>query len=132
MSFVDALRSVFTQFATFTGRARRSEYWYFALFSFVLNAVVGAASGDSRTTVSGIVTLILLLPSLAVLVRRLHDTGRSGWNALWLLLFVIGWIVLLVQTVQDSQPGGNVYGPSPKEAPGAEAWPVPTAPGPVA
>ncbi|MDD4028665.1 MAG: DUF805 domain-containing protein [Caldisericia bacterium] len=106
------------KFAVFTGRARRSEYWTFVL----INAIIGAVLNSIPPKVNGqmysiwypIFSLIILIPGLAVMVRRLHDTGRSGWNWLWALLPIIGWIVLLVFFVQDSKPGDNEYGPNPK------------------
>jgi uncharacterized membrane protein YhaH (DUF805 family) len=114
MSLPDAVRSVLTQYANFSGRARRSEYWWFVLAYFI--AYVVAALIDQMTGVP-VLTLVLVLgllvPTLAVSVRRLHDTDRSGW---WLLLNLIpfGGIVTLVFSCLDSQPGANRFGPSPK------------------
>ena len=115
MSFQDAVRICLTQkYVDFSGRARRSEYWWYALFSAIVQAVVNALDrGLGSQILGGLVSLALLLPSLAVAVRRLHDTGRSGWWLLLGLIPIIGWIVLLVFYVQDSQ-GPNAYGPSPK------------------
>lgn len=116
MSFPDAIRSVLSKYATFTGRARRSEFWWFALFSVLLNIVVVVIDAVIGNSVLGyIVTLALIIPWLAVTVRRLHDTGRSGWGVLIALIPIIGAIVLLVFECQDSQPGPNSHGPSPKE-----------------
>ena len=114
MNLPDAVRSVLTQYAVFTGRARRSEYWWFALayvIAYVVAAVVDAVIGFPILTLA--VALGLLVPSIAVSVRRLHDTDRSGW---WLLLNLVplGGIVVLVFSCLDSQPGRNRYGPSPK------------------
>lgn len=119
MSFPDAIRSVLSQYVGFSGRARRSEYWYWTLFVVILGIVAnlldGAmSSGNSRSyLISGILNLALLLPNLAVAVRRLHDTSRSGWWILIGLIPIIGAIVLLVFYVQDSH-ADNQYGPSPK------------------
>ncbi|ODU60157.1 MAG: hypothetical protein ABT02_07115 [Comamonadaceae bacterium SCN 68-20] len=110
------------KYATFSGRARRSEYWYFVLFYliifFALSIIDGITGSFSAASgmgfLGGLLTLGLLLPSIAVGVRRLHDTGRSGW---WLLLAVIpivGAIVLLVFFAQDSAAGDNAHGPNPK------------------
>ena len=80
MTFGNAVRSAFHQYAGFTGRARRSEYWYFALFTvlvYVAASVVDAVLGIPVLTL--LTVLALLVPTLAVSVRRLHDTGRSGW-----------------------------------------------------
>jgi uncharacterized membrane protein YhaH (DUF805 family) len=121
MSFVDAIRSVFTQYAGFTGRARRSEYWYFALFGLIVSIVLSLLQQATNTAwITTIVGLALFLPSLAVAVRRLHDTSRSGWWVLIGLIPVIGAIVLIVFYVQDSQ-GDNQYGPSPKAVGSAPA-----------
>lgn len=119
MGFADAIRSVFSKYVVFSGRARRSEFWWFALFTLILYIVAGIidkAIGNPILVV--IVALALLLPSLAVTFRRLHDTGRSGWWILISLVPFIGGIILLVFECQDSQPGANAYGPSPKEAGG--------------
>lgn len=109
---------VWRKFATFSGRARRSEYWMFTLF----NAIVYGALllVDALLGTNMILALVYILagavPSLAVSVRRLHDTGKSGW---WLLIGIIpliGTIALLVFMFQDSYPGDNEYGPNPKMA----------------
>jgi uncharacterized membrane protein YhaH (DUF805 family) len=115
VSFADAIRSVFSKYATFSGRARRSEFWWFTLFAIIVYIIVGIIDAVAKNAVLGIIVgLALLLPSLAVTARRLHDTGRSGWWILIGLIPFIGAIVLLVFECQDSQPGANNYGPSPK------------------
>jgi uncharacterized membrane protein YhaH (DUF805 family) len=124
MSFTAAVRSVFSQYAQFGGRARRSEYWWFVLFSIlvgivasILDSVLGTdfeGSATSSGIISLIVNLALLLPSLAVGARRLHDTDRSGWWLLIALIPLIGAIVLIVFFVKDSTQGPNRFGPSPK------------------
>ena len=115
MSFADAIRSVFSKYATFSGRARRSEFWWFTLFAVILYIIVGIIDAAAKNAILGIIVgLGLLLPSLAVTARRLHDTGRSGWWILIGLIPFVGFIVLLVFECQDSQPGANSYGPSPK------------------
>lgn len=118
MSFTTAVSTCFSKYATFSGRARRSEYWWFYLaFMLCILAVLILAQvvGKMGFVLVLAVDLALLLPALAVAVRRLHDTGRSGW---WYLLSLIpfGGLVLLVFTVQDSQPGPNQFGESPKPA----------------
>ena len=123
VSFSDAVRRALTvNYCNFQGRASRSEYWWFCLFSFIVGCVFGilgfiAGEGSAMfnivQVVNWIVSLALLLPSLGVLVRRLHDTGRSAWNILWFLLPVIGTIILIVYLVQDSTPGDNESGPVP-------------------
>ena len=117
MSFTDAIRSVFSQYVGFTGRARRSEFWYWTLFQIIVGIVASildrAVFDRNNAAFSVLVGLGLLLPSLAVAVRRLHDSGRTGWWLLIGLIPVIGTIILIVFYVQDSQ-GDNKYGPSPK------------------
>ena len=121
MSFPDAVRSVLSKYATFSGRARRSEYWWYVLFYAILAilaSIIDSAMGTDpgRTGIVGtILGLALLLPSIAVSVRRLHDTGRSGWWLLLALVPIVGAIVLIVWYCQDSH-GDNQYGPSPKAA----------------
>jgi uncharacterized membrane protein YhaH (DUF805 family) len=118
VSFVDAVRSVLTKYATFSGRARRSEYWFFALAYLIASVVANIIDQMIGTQLFVyILALALLLPSLAVGVRRLHDTGRSGWWILIGLVPIVGFIVLIVFYVQDSQPMTNAYGPSPKHEP---------------
>jgi uncharacterized membrane protein YhaH (DUF805 family) len=127
MGFVAAVKSFFSNYANFTGRARRSEYWYVQLFLVLTNLAVAAIdlalmNGDVERFIAngggGIVGLIWILatlvPAVAVLIRRLHDTSRSGWWALIGLLPIAGGIVLLVFTVQETAAGDNKYGASPK------------------
>lgn len=111
------------KFATFSGRARRQEYWLFyldriivssALSSLSLSLVHDIVANVIVTTVSVAWTLFIIIPSLAVLVRRLHDTNRSGWWLLLYLLPVIGAIVLFVFTLLPGTVGENDYGDDPK------------------
>jgi uncharacterized membrane protein YhaH (DUF805 family) len=107
---------VLKQYAVFSGRARREEYWMFLLFNIIIDLVLGGIEGlAGGPGILGIIySLAVLIPSIAVSVRRLHDTDRSGWWLLIGLIPLIGAIVLLVFMVQDSQPGENQYGPNPK------------------
>ena len=117
--YIDCLTK---KYACFSGRARRQEYWLFALFNIIAGIIIGVIAGVlvSVTKVTAfaflgtIYNLAVLIPGLAVLFRRLHDTGRSGWW--WLIAFIplFGWIVLIVFCCLDSQPGDNQYGPNPK------------------
>ena len=117
--FLDALKN---KYATFEGRARRAEYWYFVLFyalSIVALAIVDGVVGTFSEEIgigllSGIFVLATFVPTLAVTVRRLHDTDRSGWWVLLDLVPFIGVLVLFVFTVLDGQPGANRFGPNPK------------------
>lgn len=121
MTFVEAVKSVFTKYATFSGRARRSEYWYFFLFNCIVSALIGAigaAIGGESTanSLSSIWSLAVFIPTLAVSWRRLHDIGKAG--GYWFLNFIplVGQIILLVWFCKDSQPEDNQYGPNPKAA----------------
>ncbi len=109
---------VLKNYATFGGRARRKEYWMFFLFNLiaalvllVLDFVVGTYG-----VLYGLYLLGVILPSLAVTVRRLHDLGKSGWWVFISLVPIIGGIWLLVLLVMDGTAGDNPYGPSPKAA----------------
>ena len=120
MGFTAAVSHVLSNYAGFSGRARRSEYWWFSLFGFLVGLVAAVLDGAlSLGFLYPLAVLALLLPSLAVGVRRLHDTGRSGWWMLLGLVPLVGAIVLLVFFVQDSDAGTNAHGPSPKELQGA-------------
>ena len=108
--YLEALK----KYAVFSDRARRKEYWYFVLFNIIIGLVLGYIS--PRSILSLLYSLAVLLPWNGVNVRRLHDTGRSGW---WLLISfvpIVGPIVLLVFMVQDSAADENQYGPNPKNS----------------
>ncbi len=107
---------VLKQYAAFGGRSRRKEYWMFFLFNLIVVAALTILDGivGSPGILVAIYGLAVLVPSIAVGVRRLHDTDRSGWWLLISLVPVIGSIVLLVFMVQDSRTGDNQYGPNPK------------------
>lgn len=135
MDFKTAVSTALHKYATFSGRARRSEYWWFVLFqtlisivATVIDAGVFGTEWDSTGPASVVTTLALLLPSLAVTVRRLHDCGRSGWWFLIVLIPLVGAIVLLVCTLKDSV-ADNQYGPSPKYSTPAFGYGTPAAPG---
>lgn len=116
--YLEALR----KYATFEGRARRKEYWFFILFNVlavvvlgIIDVVLGTSSKETGLgLLSGLYLLAVLLPALAVTVRRLHDTDRSGWWILINFIPVIGAFVLLIFTLLDGTPGSNRFGPSPK------------------
>ncbi|MFD5134605.1 DUF805 domain-containing protein [Streptomyces olindensis] len=115
MSFADAVRVCLTaKYATFSGRARRAEYWWFSLL-YVIAA--GAVLGLSFTTEAPLLSILLLpfaVPMLSVSVRRLHDTGKPGWRMFVALIPVVGPIMYLVAMAADGAPAANQYGPSPK------------------
>lgn len=132
MSLGESLTSVFNKYATFTGRARRSEYWWFSICYYVivfifnfaqLGMLVQVMTGEMAYTdpsytimlmASVVVGLGLFLPALAVTVRRLHDIGKSGWNILWAAIPIVGLIIVLAWMCQDSDVVANKYGESPK------------------
>ena len=121
MTMQEAVRTVLSKYADFSGRARRSEYWYWALayaIAYVIALILDGILGINLLVY--LVVLAAIVPSIAVGVRRLHDTDRSGWFILIGLIPIIGAIVLIVFYVQDSGPD-NQYGPNPKGAadPGA-------------
>lgn len=111
------------QYADFSGRARRKEYWMFTLFNIIftivtiiLDNVLGTASPElSYGLFYGLYVLAMFIPGLAVSVRRLHDVGKSGWMILITLIPLIGPIWLLVLILTDSNPGENKYGQNPKK-----------------
>ncbi|MFE9811488.1 DUF805 domain-containing protein [Streptomyces sp. NPDC005227] len=120
---------VLKKYASFQGRARRSEYWMFALFNVVIALVLIGLAAATKSTVFYVLyvayILAVVLPSLGVLVRRLHDTGRSGaWFFISFVPFV-GGLVLFIFTVLEGNPGPNEYGPNPK---GVDAYPGAAAP----
>jgi uncharacterized membrane protein YhaH (DUF805 family) len=124
MSFTDAIKTCLNKYVDFTGRARRSEYWYFVVFNLLVRIVLGIIDGilfsqmaqSGYGPLSSLAGLALLLPGLAVTARRLHDTDRSGW---WMLLGfvpIVGWIVLIIWYATAGTPGPNRFGEDPKRA----------------
>lgn len=131
MGLKESVVSVFSKYATFSGRATRSEYWFFCLFNFlmqiglilgcmILGAIFykegGLLGGYAVGNILGLIyTVVVFIPNLAVSVRRLHDTGRSGVNMFWVFLPLIGAIILLVYMLTGSNVGDNAYGPQPEK-----------------
>ena len=118
MSLKESITTCIRKYADFTGRARRSEYWYFALVVGVISTVLnllGQRMGFFQV-IAYLFSLAVLVPGLAVAWRRLHDTGRKGTAYFLILIPLVGWILLLVRFAQDSQPGANQFGPNPKES----------------
>lgn len=99
MNFQESIKTCFSKYTDFEGRAKRPEFWWFVLFTLIASLILGVISD----ALSGIFSLLVLLPSLAVGARRLHDIGKSGWWQLLWLIPVIGWIVLIYWCAQDSQ-----------------------------
>lgn len=133
MTFMEAVRSGFSKYVTFSGRARRSEFWFWTLFAIIISVVAmlvdgmifpdlmtaqvtdaGASFQSQGGPISLVVSLGLLLPGLAMAVRRLHDTDRSGWWLLIGLIPLIGLIVLIVWYVTEGTKGPNRFGADPK------------------
>lgn len=123
MTFGQSISRCFSKYCTFTGRASRSEYWWWILFTAIIGLLFGISSGlqsihesspSGLPVISYIVSAVLFLPSLGVLFRRLHDTGKSGWW--WLIGFipVVGTIILIVFCCQPSQTFPNQYGSVPE------------------
>ncbi|WP_034387953.1 DUF805 domain-containing protein [Hellea balneolensis] len=165
MNMIEAVKSCFSNYFTLRGRARRSEYWWFYLFTILLSLVTGFIDGilglgtDDIGVLSTIAALVTFIPTITAQVRRLHDTGRSGWwvggafiaalligllvsvfalsslggvgsntAPLGILVIILGigvlvyGVVMLIFLCQDSHPGDNVYGPSPKYDSGASVF----------
>ncbi len=108
--------SVIRQYFVFDGRARRKQYWMFMLINCIILIALYSLNQMARTEMfTSIYSLFIFIPSLALTVRRLHDTGRSGWWFLVSFIPFIGSLILLYFMVKDSFPGTNEFGPNPKE-----------------
>lgn len=120
MTFSQSISSVFNQYANFSGRASRSQYWYFVLFNFLIGCVLGFIEGLTGgfngnpsvfwSVISTLVSLALTIPSLAVAVRRMHDIGRGGGWIFITLIPLIGWIWFIVLCCTPSDPSANRFG----------------------
>lgn len=100
MTFGQSIKTCFSKYVTFSGRATRSEFWWFSLFSFIVLWIPFVQ----------FLGFLLILPSWAVAVRRLHDVGKSGWNLLWTIIPFLGSLYLLWLYIQESQPEANNWG----------------------
>ena len=123
MNFADAVKSGFQNYVTFSSRAARSQYWYWALFCILVgigSVVIDAAlfSQSYMRPVNAIAELVLFLPTLAVSIRRLHDLDHSGWWFLLIFIPLIGGIWLLVWFCMRGTVGPNRFGPDPLGAAG--------------
>ncbi len=119
--YIDVLK----KYAVFDGRARRKEYWMFVLFNVIISIILGIldriigtdfGGGSSSGWLSTIYSLAVLLPSIGVAIRRMHDTNRSGWWILINLIPCVGFIWFIVLAAQEGTAGDNQYGPDPKAA----------------
>jgi len=125
--YTDVLR----KYAVFDGRAGRPEYWWFTLANTIISIVLDVViRGNVGQVLGAIYALAVLLPSIGVTIRRLHDTNRSGWWILVVLIPIVGWIWLIVLLVLAGDRGPNRYGPPPGEMGGPEtSGPVVAGPG---
>ena len=112
-SFIDAIKICFSKYAVFDGCARRPEFWWWILFTFIATGVLGSLS----PRLSSAFSLVTLLPGIAVTTRRLHDTDRSGWLQLLWLIPIVGWILLIIWCAEPGKP--NRYGGSGPQASGS-------------
>jgi uncharacterized membrane protein YhaH (DUF805 family) len=108
MSFGEAIRACLRKYAEFTGRARRSEFWWFFLFTLIVESV---ATSLVDQDFGNAVSLVFLLPVLAAASRRLHDTDHSAWSLLLVLIPIVGWIVLIVWLATEGTESHNRFGP---------------------
>ena len=106
MNFPTAIKTCFVKYATFKGRATRSEYWYFTLFMVIVSALLTQLFPHNGDLIA---SLFFLVPSIAVRCRRLHDINRSGWWQLLMFLPIIGWIILLIWLATGSKDEGNRF-----------------------
>ncbi|WP_371169447.1 DUF805 domain-containing protein [Aliiroseovarius sp. 2305UL8-7] len=119
MSFMESIRTCLSKYVDFTGRAARSEFWFFALFTTLGSIVLGIVdtvifgAGNDFSPLSSIFSLAVLLPSLAVAARRLHDIDRTAWWLLLVLVPIVGWLVLLYFHVLKGTDGPNRFGNDP-------------------
>ncbi|MBD5220542.1 MAG: DUF805 domain-containing protein [Bacteroidales bacterium] len=117
VTFEQAVRSAIQQhYCDFNGRASRSEYWWYVLFTVILSVIIqafGVISSDVSLYLGAIVNLALLLPGLSLSVRRLHDINKSGWFILLGLIPIVGAIILIVWFCKESEMQPNQYGPVP-------------------
>lgn len=113
MGFTESVRTCLTKYASFSGRASRPEFWWYSLFFALCQLVIYLVIIITNSAIPEIFFLALILPSLAVQVRRLHDSGRSGWWILIGLIPYLGAIILLIFACQSSVPVTTQYGPPP-------------------
>ena len=123
MGFAQAIKSGLNNSFNPTGRASRSQFWWYALFLYIIGGVLGWFGGEVQMQgvieqtwlgiIFVVISLICFISIICASIRRLHDTGKSGWNVLWYFLPLIGWIIEIVLLCKSSQPGDNQYGPEP-------------------
>ncbi len=118
MSPIDYYIRAFQKYGQFSGRATRSEYWWFYLITFavsILASILDTIFNIPLGLISVIYFFVSLIPTISIQIRRLHDVDKSGWYILLNFVIIIGWIWLLILNILDSTPGDNKYGPNPKK-----------------
>lgn len=123
MGFSEAIKTGLNKFFTPYGRASLSEFWWYFLFMWIISGVIGVIGGflesygEEQVWIGVILQVFSLILGISVWcaeIRRLHDTGKSGWNTCWAFLPLVGWIILLVMLCKPTLPGENQYGPQPR------------------
>jgi uncharacterized membrane protein YhaH (DUF805 family) len=121
---------VLKNYSDFSTRATRTEYWMFVLINFLImvgiSIVIGTISKTIETIVSALYGIAVIIPAIAVSVRRLHDISKSGWWIFISFIPLVGTIIYLILMARDSTPGSNLYGPNPKEGNNASTISTPT------
>lgn len=110
LGFGQAIKLFFQNFTNFSGRSRRSEYWWVCLFNMIVSTIIGLILPD----ISWIWTVVMFVPTLALCLRRLHDIGKSGWWYLLVFVPLVGGIIMVIWFCKDSDPQPNRWGRSPK------------------
>lgn len=123
MTFSQAVQSGLNKFFTPSGRASLSEFWWYFLFMVIISGVLGVIGGFIMGhgmeqvwlgIIFEVIDIVLIISILCAEIRRMHDTGKSGWNVCWGLVPLVGWIIVLFLLCKPSQPGDNQYGPQPR------------------
>ncbi len=115
MKFINIYLDVLKKFGDFKSRSNRAEFWIFVLVNFIISFLLGLVRLGDYFSLGSIYSLVVLVPSLAVSVRRLHDIGKSGWNILWGFLPIIGWIYLIILHIKEGEPQANKWGEVPAD-----------------
>jgi uncharacterized membrane protein YhaH (DUF805 family) len=120
MNMQQAIVSVLSQYATFSGRAPRSEYWWYSLAAMLASFLIAVPDAllfpTSAIDLSSLFAIAIFVPGMAVSVRRFHDIDKSGWNLLWIFLPFVGFFLILYWCCQKGDVIDNDYGPDPLEA----------------
>lgn len=126
MEGIEYYLDAFRNYANFEGRSRRSEYWYFVLFNIVVTLLLASTAIFLPDYIAfflyPVYVLAAIIPNLALVVRRLHDTNRSGWSLLFTLIPLAGAIIIFVFMIEEGTHGPNQYGPDPKMVPEEDSY----------